>query len=272
MTPLYIESVSNPKVKIWSTLKTRKGRQSQGIFLAEGPHLVEEALQSSTRVTAVLIDVGSDHNWENIINVADNGHIAIFNLSPQAFAAVSDTVSPQGILALVGLPEAAANQAITAKYPRQSLVLDGVQDPGNVGTLLRTAEAFGVSEVCCGSQAADPFSPKVVRASMGGVFRLSLPVTSSTAYVAGWRATWPGGQVVVGDLASTLPCHSCDFTRPSLIVIGSEAHGPADELLTMADTKVRIPMESPVDSLNAAVAGSIVLYESYRQQQVGFDV
>lgn len=263
VTPLFIESVSNPKVKAWSTLKSHKGRLTAGTFLAEGRHLVEEAFQSGARVTALLIDAGANRDWQHLVTLAQAHDTAVYHLSPQAFAAVSDTVNPQGVSAVVARQK---TPAAVADYPRQSLVLDGVQDPGNVGTLLRTAEAFGVVEVCCGSDSADSFSPKVVRASMGAVFRLSLPDLTSPSYVDTWKSKWPSGQVVVCDAQGAIPCQSCDFTRPTLIVIGSEAHGPSVELSRKADTRVRIPMSSPVESLNAAIAGSIVLYEAYRQQ------
>ncbi|MCL6454405.1 MAG: RNA methyltransferase [Alicyclobacillus sp.] len=258
---MFIESTHNPKVRQWASLKTRKGRREHSAFLAEGRRLVGEALASARSVRALLWDVAAGEEPVELKRLAEARGVPIYDLSPQAFAAVSDTVTPQGVAVVVEHPMPSA-----ASFPAFTLVLDGLRDPGNVGTLLRTAEAFGVSEVCCGADAADPLAPKVVRASMGAVFRLSLPEQPSRLYLHAWRGHWPDGQVVVCDAAAEQTCAESDFTRPTAIVVGSEAWGLSEDVRAAADRFVRIPMDPPVESLNAAVAGSVMLYEAYRQR------
>lgn len=261
MTSLYIESQKNPKVQSWSGLKTRKGRVNAGAFLAEGARLAEEALKSDRQLECLLLDVAANDDFESLQELARSRGVVVHELSPQAFAAVSDTVTSQGIIAVVRQTEQ------KPEYSSQTLIVDGVQDPGNVGTLLRTADAFGIPEVCCSLDAADPLSPKVVRASMGGVFRLSLIRTDVVRHIEAWVKQWPDGQVIITEASGARPCNEIDFTKPSLIVIGSEATGVSAPVRRMASTRVYIPMAQHVESLNAGVAGSIVLYEAYRQRQ-----
>lgn len=262
---MLIESSSNPRVKAWASLKTAKGRQGHQAFLAEGTRLVNEALQMPETVEALLVDVSAEiaDEW---VERGKTLHLPVVELSPQAFATVSDTVTPQGVMAVVKRPRMEETSQ-GSNYRNHVLLLDGLQDPGNVGTLLRTAEAFGIEEVCCGSGTADPFSPKVVRASMGAVFRLRLLGESSTVYIDAWKRDFPDGAVVICDADAPLACQEHDFRHPALIVIGSEATGPSQAVLALSDTRVQIPMTEAVESLNAAVAGSVVLYEAYRQRQ-----
>lgn len=260
---MYLESVRNPKVQLWSSLKTKKGRREHGLFLIEGKRLVAEALQAPLRLQALLWDVGTDELPADWLSLAEARGIPVFHLSPQAFAAVADTVTPQGVMAVAEIPQPASTPQAGALF----LLLDGLQDPGNVGTLLRTAQAFGAAEVCCGTGTVDPFAPKVVRASMGGLFRVSVCAAESSAYIRQWRARFPDGQVVVASPQAETPCHAINLLGPSLILIGSEADGVSKDAAAFATVSVRIPMPGRAESLNAAVAGAVLLYEAARQRE-----
>ncbi|SFU80091.1 TrmH family RNA methyltransferase [Alicyclobacillus macrosporangiidus] len=260
---MYLESVRNPKVQLWSSLKTKKGRREHGLFLIEGKRLVAEALQAPLRLQALLWDVGTDELPADWLSLAEARGIPVFHLSPQAFAAVADTVTPQGVMAVAEIPQLASTPQAGALF----LLLDGLQDPGNVGTLLRTAQAFGAAEVCCGTGTVDPFAPKVVRASMGGLFRVSVCAAESSAYIRQWRARFPDGQVVVASPQAETPCHAINLLGPSLILIGSEADGVSKDAAAFATVSVRIPMPGRAESLNAAVAGAVLLYEAARQRE-----
>jgi TrmH family RNA methyltransferase len=256
---VYIESPANDRVRAWARLKTRRGRLQQQAFLAEGRRLLAEVLSARLKVKAVLWDVGTDELPPDLSAELARREIPVFELSPQAFAAVADTVTPQGVIAIVERP-----QVNLEDIPAHALLLDGVQDPGNVGTLLRTAEAFGIRHVCCGQGTVDPYSPKVVRAAMGGVFRLDVSTLPASDFIDRWRRTWPSGQVLVASAGGSKDCHRVDYGQPTLMVIGNEAHGISQDVAERADVQVRIPMRGAAESLNAAIAGAILLYEMMR--------
>lgn len=257
---MFIESTSNDRVKNWAKLKTRKGRGHQGTFLVEGLRLVEELLASEWMIEAILWDVGTDELPDSIQTIVAERRISFIELSPEAFAVVSDTVTPQGIIAVAQLPMQ------SPLYPPSVVLFDGVQDPGNLGTLVRSAFAFGCTEVVAASGSVDPFSPKVVRASMGSLFRVSTVLADAASYIDEWRHRHPLGQVIVTDAKSGTLAHQQQVDGSSLVVIGNEAVGVTDQTAALATVSVRIPMEAGAESLNAAMAGTVILYEVYRQR------
>ena len=240
-----ISSLKNPRVQAWRSLKERKGRRELGCFLVEGRKMVAEALASGFPVEAVLVD---------------EGRVAEFDLSGDVFAlpehvlaAVCDTQTPQGIAAVVRMAEPG--------MPGQRLVaLDGVQDPGNVGTIIRTADAAGFDGVLMSTQCADPFSPKVLRATMGSVFRMNVRVTDDLpgaldvlkaqgyAVISSQLDGEPFGPVARG------------MAAPFALVIGSEGNGVTEPVRQIATHRVALPMRGGAESLNAAVAAGIMMY------------
>jgi TrmH family RNA methyltransferase len=241
-------------------LKSKKGRAKSGRFLVEGRLLVLELLRSAYEIEAVLWDVSSDEPSDDLRShpkVASR----LVELSPAAFAQVADTSTPQGVIAVARIPH---QQTVAMTAP--AVLLDGMQDPGNVGTLFRTCEAFGIQTVCCGTNTVDMFAPKVVRSTMGGMFRLSLHDRDSTEFIEAWRAAFPSGQVVAAAAQADDWCYTTEMSHDTLIVIGSEAKGIRPEVLPLVDKLVSIPMQGQAESLNAAVAGSILAYEWFRQQ------
>lgn len=158
----HITSLKNPKVAAWKALKDRKGRRESGCFLVEGRKMVEEALASAFDVETVLVQEGME--------LPDGLTMPVYELPAHVLAAVCDTKTPQGIAAVVRMKEQSA-------LGKHIVVLDGVQDPGNVGTIIRTADAAGLDGVLLSNQCADVFSPKVLRATMGSIFRMNLRTT-----------------------------------------------------------------------------------------------
>ncbi|MCL6592539.1 MAG: RNA methyltransferase [Alicyclobacillus sp.] len=266
---MLIESVHNPRVRAWAGLKSKRGRVREQAFLVEGVRLTQEALQSSLDVLALL--VCADAEWAGLSKAAQAQladwaaarKVPVYTLSPAAFAAVADTVTPQEVMAVVALPPAHPGEPAP-----WTVLLDGLQDPGNAGTLLRSAEAFGVTEVCFGSGCVDPFAPKVVRAAMGGLFRLRVHNAESLGFVQRWRRAWPEGRVVVAAATGGCSCDELDWRRPTLLCIGSEAHGVSAAVQAAADVSVRIPMAGRAESLNAAMAGTVLMYEAMRQRRL----
>lgn len=263
---MYIESSQNPRVREWSKLKTKKGRELSQAFLVEGMRLTKEVLDSSLTVQHLLWDVSSDELPESLLEGARQRQVPVYELSPTAFREVSDTVTPQGVMAVVEIPEFVTAPEQILDRATHTLLLDGLQDPGNVGTLLRTAEAFGLETVWTGSGTVDPYSPKVVRASMGGVFRLLVGRGDVQQIIVAWKERFTNGRVVLATADGALRCDQVDLTLPSLFLLGSEAFGVSDEAAKLADLRVRIPMTGLAESLNAAIAGSVLLYESLRQR------
>lgn len=259
-----ITSVSNPKIKqLRSLLANRRDRRRERLFVIEGVRLAEEALRAHARIMLLLYDPIHLEQTERgrglLERVATLSEAVV--ATPEVIAATTETVTPQGVVAICGWPEYEAPQ------PGVQLVLDAVQDPGNVGTLLRTAEATGVTEVFCMTGTVDIFSPKVVRAAMGAHFRLPLRQD------LGWDdldvALGPIDHSYLAEANGNMPYYAADWRQPSALIIGNEANGVSEAARMHATKSVYIPMASEVESLNAAVAGSVILFEAARQRRLG---
>lgn len=246
---LSILSVQNPAIKALRALKDKKGRKEQGRFLIEGPTMLEEALASGIAVQEIIVEEGAFQKHAPLLQKL--GNVPVTLVSPQVLAAVCDTKTPQALAAAISI-----NALVTATLPKgRAVLLDGVSDPGNIGTIWRTAEAAGFEALVLSPDAADPFSPKVIRATMGAIFRVPvlqadlsslLEANSHRAYAA----------VLEGENLYQLP----PADDNALIVIGSEAHGVRPHIKALCAHKVRLPMQGAAESLNAAVAAGILMY------------
>lgn len=246
----YITSLKNQKIQAWKGLKDRKGRRETGCFLVEGRKMVEEALTSGFRVEAVIVDENRAAEFslpEDVYTVHTPSHV---------LAAVCDTKTPQGIAAVLRIRE-------TPAAGSRLVVMDGVQDPGNVGTIIRTADAAGFDGVLMSGQCADVFSPKVLRATMGSIFRMGIAVTD--ALPQRLQNLIDDGFSVISSQLDGEPfygMHSCG--EKIALVIGSEGNGVTDEVKALATHRVKLPMRGGAESLNAAVAAGIMMYELTR--------
>jgi len=255
-----ISSPENPKVKLLRSLHRRPVRYSERLFLIEGVRLVEEALQAEFPLSVALYV--PERLAETPRGSALAARLALsptaFSTTPQILDSVADTVTPQGVIAAVPFPE------LPPRPEGLLLVLDGLRDPGNCGTILRTAEAAGAGAVYAAPATVDPFSPKVVRAGMGAHFRLPLRVAASWAEVA---AAVTGRQVLLAMADSGQPYDAVDWRPPTALIIGAEAEGLSAEARQLATGTVSIPMAGAAESLNAAVAAGILLFAALRQRQ-----
>jgi TrmH family RNA methyltransferase len=279
--PELITSRQNRWLKLFrAALAGEKPRDADGsgaeVIGVEGPHLVETALRAGLKLVAIL---ASETGGLEMPAVDDSVRMLI--TSDALFEQIASTKAPQGIAALVK-PRQATFDDLVRGLPLL-LLMAGVQDPGNVGTLLRTAEAFGASGAAAspsgGIGTADPFGPKALRASTGSALRLpvlrgvSTPIVLAQLRVAGVRvyATSPEAGGRESPAKPLLPWE-VNWREPSALLVGNEGAGLSGELLRSSDAVVRIPQAvareagAPVESLNAAVAGSIVLYEAARQR------
>ena len=259
-----ITSTKNPQIKhLRSLLTNRKDRRSERLFVIEGVRLVEEALQAQAEI-AILV-----YNREQL-TLTERGAAMIqqlaglaqaYEVSPEVLQAVSDTVTPQGVVAAVRWPE------LESPMYGLVLVLDALQDPGNVGTLLRSAVATGISQVICTVGTADVYSPKVARAAMGAHFRVPIAQDVNWDDVPLMLSTTDNVYAAVAE--ASMPYYAADWRQPSALIVGNEANGVSAAGLEIATKQISIPMAPGVESLNAAVAGSVILFEMQRQRKLG---
>ncbi|MDE2573250.1 MAG: RNA methyltransferase, partial [bacterium] len=236
-------------------------RRRLGRYLLEGPTLLQEALESGAAVEAVALTQAAYDRHRALAAWAEEGGASLYLVDDRVLAGLADTTTPQGLVASARERVVSFDDALQAGGP--TLVLAGVGDPGNAGTLLRGAEAFGANGVCFVDDAVDAFAPKVVRAAMGATFRLQIARGDGAALASLAKAH--GRAIVVADLEGEA-CDRFNFPAEFLLVVGHERRGPA-AWLERADARVRIPQAGRVESLNAAMAGSILLYEAARKRQ-----
>jgi TrmH family RNA methyltransferase len=248
----------NPRIERVRELRTARGRREQGRFAIEGQTLIAEARRSHCPIHE-LYAVPAALAGHPEIAAFESAHCPIYTLTEKVYARISDLDSPPGLLAILDLPESEPSAIL--ERPGPVLLLAGINDPGNAGTLLRSAEAFGASGALFGRGGADPYAPKVVRAAMGTIFRL--PVAAVEAQWLTAAAAAAGRRIVAADLDGD-DIRLVDLAASDILAIGNERRGVRD-WLEHWDVTVRIPQRGPAQSLNAAVAGSIILYEMSRR-------
>ena len=251
----HITSAKNPIVKDLRALRDHKGRVVSGRFLVEGEIMLREALKCGLTIRDVLAEEGFAPLAEELMASGANAFIVPRSL----LEAVSDTRTPQGICASFDMPEPRPLE----KAPNRIVALDGVQDPGNVGTIWRTADAAGFNALLMGAGCADPLSPKVQRSAMGSGFRLPFMLTGDLP-AALTRLRSRGWTVIASDLRGRDFYSHPDPGDKFVLVIGSEAHGIQDATRQAADMLLKLPMRGGAESLNAAVAAGIMMYELTR--------
>lgn len=254
-----ITSANNSKIKLIRSLQSRhRSRQAEGFFIAEGVRLVEEAASIHWPMELVLFDDTLSERGTNIIATLEASHeTEVFNISSGLMAEISDTDTPQGILVVLK-----QHTLPLPQHPNFILIADQIRDPGNMGTILRTAEAVGADGVLLSPGTVDAFSPKVVRAGMGAHFLLPI-------HPLPWgeiRTLLKGMPVFLADSEGGLPIWEADLTQPCALLIGGEAFGASELGTETATQRVTIPMRGRAESLNAAVAAGILMAEVLRQR------
>ncbi len=261
-----IRSSGNRYVKEYRRLAgSRKYRRSAGKLALEGPHLLQEALAAGLTPEVVFFtrDFLEGNGGEVVASLPEKARKYL--LPPSLFARLADTESPQEVAAIVPfiLPEPSA---IAGRQPSLVLILDRLQDPGNMGTLVRTAAAAGADAIFYTPGSVDPYSPKALRASAGAVFHLPPAVAEEPLQLV--KLLQSGGmQVLAAQPRDGRLYWEVDLRKKAAFLIGSEGGGLSPELAAAADLAVSIPLLSPLDSLNAAVAGALLLYEALRQRR-----
>lgn len=257
---MLITSPANERLK--HARRVRDGRED-GLIFIEGERLVEECLQSGLALSACFHSPDSSARTIKILSqIAERG-CPLFPTANAVLETVSDTVNTQGIIVLATLPIYTVDQVLSAG--KLIVCVDAIQDPGNLGTILRTAEAAGANGILSLKGSVDAYAPKTLRSAMGSAFRLPIATDiTPDELLAKSQAT---GLKVVATMAEgeTSYCHF-DWQQPSVVVFGNEANGVRPELLQRADQRIRIPLRPPVESLNVAAAAAAILFEAARQR------
>ena len=256
-----ITSVHNPKIQEVRRLQSRsRQRREAQAFVVEGVRLVEEALHAGWPASLVLVERSLDERGQKVVQGFASQGAAIEEVSPEVLRAVSDTETPQGILAVLPLR--------SLPLPGQMdfvLIPDGVKDPGNLGGMLRTAAAAGVDAVLLPEGTADVYAPKVLRAGMGAHFRI--PVQSLPWGEIRDILKRDELKVYLADVQAGIPYTRANFLPPLALIIGGEAEGASSLAYGLATERVHIPMPGGMESLNAAIAAALLLFEVVRQRQ-----
>ncbi len=257
-----LTSLKNPWVKTLRKLHQAKYRRQQQQFLLEGTHLIQEAISAEYPLLAVCAtsewQVRHPDLWQQLSQCTERQEM----VSADVLAAIATTQTPDGVVAI------SPGETVTTTIHRPSLglALEDIQDPGNVGTLMRTAVAAGSDGLWLSQNSVDLTSPKVLRASAGQWFRLPKQVgVDLSAQLLTWREQ--GCQILATASAGSVPYTQLDLTRPTVLVMGNEGAGLSSDAIAAADQTVAIPMMNGVESLNVGVAAAVVLFEALRQRQ-----
>lgn len=255
-----ISSESNGQIKELVKLqKQARFRKKQNVFVVEGLKMVQEAAQYGQLQKIYLSECLYREGLSDLLASYDYEIIA-----DAVFRRVSDTITPQGILGLVTIPRYSQEEILQSQKPYY-LLLDDIRDPGNLGTMIRTAEGAGMSAVILSHSSVDLFNPKVVRSTMGSIFRMpycyveSLPETIR-------QIQNQGCQVYATAMEGSVVYDQPDYTTGAAVVIGNEANGISDAVFREKPVNIRIPMGGHLESLNAAVSAAIIMYEIHRQR------
>lgn len=255
-----VQSRQNARVKELRATFKKGSRNEYGLIAIEGIHLVEEALRSGLKITTVFLSADAQ---ELIEKLPLQRGTEILVLPPDVFLSAVSTESPQGIAALVEPPDFDFDRLLAAENPLFTVVVN-LQDPGNFGTIVRSSEAFGATGVLAVKPSASIWNPKSLRASSGSAFRMPVIYAGHFLYLNALRlhkvrrfaATVDGGT----------PASQLDLRGPVAFFIGNEGSGLPEDIVRECDERVTIPTPGPVESLNAAIAASILLYEAARQR------
>ena len=258
-----ITSPHNERIKLIRALNSQaKARRKAGQIVLEGVRLVGDALVTDASPEYVLFTEearASNQPIATLLETLTRLGVSCFAVTPEVMAHASETETPQGIIAVLPMPDLALPTTCS-----MLLILDAVGDPGNMGTILRAAAAAGADGVILAPGCVDPYNPKALRSGMGAHFRI--PIVSLPWPEIVTRCSGLGLIVYVADARARTLYTQVDWTRPSGLIIGSEAHGPGENARRLAHSHIAIPMTNGAESLNAAIAAAVILFESRRQR------
>lgn len=261
-----ISSSSNPIIKNAKSLYRKKERWNKKLFLIEGVKIVGECIESGIEPIYILFSdvLFSTTGGERLFNKIKRYDEKLVKLPNKLLKDISDTENPQGILAIVKFNILELDILFKMK-DKFFIILDELQDPGNMGTIIRTADAFGASGVVVTSNCVDIYNPKVVRSTMGSLFHVPIVYIEDKLQIIN-KLKSKKIQVYATSLESANYIYDVNFKRDFALIIGNESKGVSEEILALADGTIKIPIIGNAESLNAAIASSIIMYEAVRQR------
>ena len=265
MKPKSVTSTDNPLLKEYKKLqKNRRYREKKGMIAIEGPNLVLEAIKSGLQPAVVFYSAHYQNNKEDAVWLRDLPLTTKkILLTPSLFKHLTDTKSPQEVAAIIPHPGLVTKKQEKEVVTNYILMIDRLQDPGNLGSIIRTSVAAGVDKIVYSNGTVDPYSPKVLRSTAGSIFKIDLEETPDlVTYIRDLKEK--SVQVVAASSGADCFHWAAEYRRPLALVIGNEAGGVAEEIKAEANLQVAIPMEGLVDSLNAAAAAAVLLFEIIR--------
>ncbi len=263
-----IASSANKKIKLVASLKQKKHRDAEGLFVAEGIRLTEAAVEAKwpCRFGLCTAAAAKNERVQTLLPQLEARQCPVFEVPEEIYNKISDTQQPQGFLLVLENCNPLLSSVISEAGASFILVLDQLQDPGNVGTIIRTADAAGCSGIIVMENSADIYAGKTVRATMGSLFHLPVVTGVRQEEVIDFLAQHRISLLATALDAQAQPYFSLDFTVPVALVLGNEGAGVSPQLLAKAGQKVFIPMAGRSESLNVATAAAVLLYEGLRQR------
>ncbi|MBQ9120907.1 MAG: RNA methyltransferase [Clostridia bacterium] len=259
-----ITSKSNPKIVRVAKYAEKKYRDSDGVFVCEGLKLLEEAVLANANIREIYIDSGAEEKWRSKLSrlLAHCANVNCYRISGELYRKISGENSPQGILAVIDMPSNIRHVSASKPDPLETVMMfESVRDPGNMGTLIRTAAAFGFDRLILSADCADVFNPKVLRGAMGAIFKIKVDYCEDLISTVNFlnqsgRRTMAALPKEKAAVAGRDTLYSTDC-----VVIGNEGHGLSENIIAACSDAVYIPMMENTESLNAAIASSILMWE-----------
>ena len=260
-----IVSKSNDKVKFIRSLNEKKYRTKYNAFYLEGVKVTNEILDKNEAIDILFIAysksllISTNGGQALLDRISSLKNVKVLEFEENIFKYMTDTVNTQGILVVMKIPK----YSLENEENKNIILLDKVQDLGNIGTIIRSCNAFGVDTILCTSGTADVYSPKAVRATMGGILNVKIIYLDDIEKVNLFKKM--GYKIATTSLKTQNSIDSIDYNNKYIFVMGNEANGVSKEIIDISDFVVKIPMSEKIESLNVGVATSIILYEQYKK-------
>lgn len=262
-----ITSSQNPEIKFLSALTKRKYREKHRVFVIEGIRIIEDAFSSGGEFVQVFYSSALSKNPRGVqlLKRLERAGVSKILVEERLFNQITETKTPQGLLAILRQPDVTFNDLlIRESLYRHIIFIDGVQDPGNLGTILRTVAGAGWSGALLTKGTVDLYNPKCLQATMGAIHKLPICKIDDLANIF-LELRLAGYQIIATDVRAEELYYQVDFKVPSVVIVGNEGHGINDHLLSQVDRLVKIPLAVDAESLNVSIATGIVVYEGVRQ-------
>ncbi|MEM6611576.1 MAG: RNA methyltransferase [Cyanobacteria bacterium P01_C01_bin.72] len=257
-----LTSIKNPLIKQVRKLQRPKERQKQNMLLIEGNNLIEAAFQADYKLDIIFYTEFWQLNHPLLCQTIEEKEIRAQLVSQEVLKAIATTINPDGIVAIAPRPSMIKEIPVIQEI---GIALERLQDPGNLGTIIRTSAATKADGLWLSPDSVDYYSPKVLRASAGQWFKLPVATNQDLSDLVQQQCQ-AGVQIIATTAKATQTYWEVDWTRPSLILLGNEGAGLSSELIDLADLEIKIPLANQVESLNVAIASALLLYEAQRQK------